>query len=46
MGAKAEQLRKKRIQAAAAKVPEPLPPAHYPVKRAALGKRQVPGGGG
>lgn len=24
---------------------EPLPPAHYPVKRAAIGKRQVPGGG-
>ena len=23
---------------------EPLPPAHYPVKRVATGKRQVPGG--
>jgi hypothetical protein len=24
--------------------PGPLPPAHYPLKRAALGKPQVPGG--
>jgi hypothetical protein len=24
--------------------PEPLPPAHYPSKRVAIGKRQVPGG--
>jgi len=23
----------------------PLPPAHYPAKRVAIGKRQVPGGG-
>jgi hypothetical protein len=25
--------------------PESLPPAHYPVKRVAIGKRQVAGGG-
>ena len=27
-------------------MPEPLPPAHYPAKRVAIGKRQVPGGVG
>lgn len=27
-------------------MPEPLPPAHYPAKRVAIGKRQVPGGAG
>jgi hypothetical protein len=68
--AKAEQLRKKRTQAASAlatgaknqailvaakrsrpsagrakAMPAQLPPAHYPIKRAALGKRQVAGGG-
>jgi hypothetical protein len=26
-------------------MPEPLPPAHYPAKRVAIGKRQVAGGG-
>jgi hypothetical protein len=47
-----EQLRKKRAQAApvlaqGAKTPpnKAIPVAHYPIKRAALGKRQVPGGG-
>jgi hypothetical protein len=25
---------------------EPLPPAHYPAKRVAIGKHQVPGGAG
>ena len=67
--AKAEQVRKKRAQAASAlaqgaknpspaipvaakrsrlsvgrakAMPAPLPPAHYPSKRAALGKRQEP----
>ena len=69
--ARAEQLRKRRAQAASAlahgaaaplrpipvpsaakrasaglakAMPEPLSPAHYPLKRAAIGKRQVPGG--
>jgi hypothetical protein len=27
-------------------VSESLPPAHYPAKRVAIGKRQVPGGAG
>ena len=27
-------------------MPEPLPPAHYPIKRSSLGKRQAPGGVG
>jgi hypothetical protein len=27
-------------------MPAPLPPAHYPAKRVAIGKRQVPGGAG
>jgi hypothetical protein len=26
-------------------MPEPLPPAHYPAERVAIGKRQVAGGG-
>ena len=40
----ADLLRKKRAQAGAKTPPKAIPVAHYPVKRVAIGKRQVPAG--
>ena len=44
-GAK-KPVRAVKVPTAAKRAPAGLPPAHYPAKRVAIGKRQVPRGAG